>query len=303
MDPVLRPKRPGREVEDSYRPLDYADDPDRGFEPVERGYEPIHPEAGWRSLLRRFWAPIALVVFLLAKFKTAILALFKLKAFTVVGTAFVSVAAYALIWGWQFALGLVVLLFVHELGHVAAARLQGLPVSAPVFIPFMGALITMREMPRNAWREAQLALGGPLLGSLGAAACWALGESADSDLLRALAYTGFLINLFNLIPVLPLDGGRAIGAVHPVFWLLGIVVLVAAAVIWLSPVVLLLIALLGGVEMWGRAKEWWRNRGTAGNRYYDIATWQRVAVGTVYIGLAVVLMWAMTASHVAQDRL
>lgn len=300
---MLRPDRPQEPQEDPYRPIDFADDPNRGFEPVERGYEPIHPESPWRSLLRRFWAPIALAIVVLVKFKSAIVAVFKLKLFSVVGTAFLSVAAYALIWGWQFAAGLVLLLFVHELGHVAAARLQGLPVSAPVFIPFLGALITMKEMPRDAWREAQLALGGPILGSLGAALCWAAGESADSDLLRALAYTGFLLNLFNLIPVLPLDGGRAIAAVHPVFWVLGVAVLVAAAVIWLSPVVLLLIALLGGVELWGRAKDWWRNRGTEGNRYYAIETWQRVVVGSVYVGLAAVLVWAMSASHVAQDRL
>ena len=143
---------------------------------MERGYEPIHPASPWRDMLRKFWAPIALVGFVLWKFKAAFAAIFKLKLFTVVGSAFVSVAAYALIWGWQFGLGFVLLLFVHELGHVAVAKYQGLPVSAPVFIPFMGALILMKEMPQNAWREAQIALGGPILGALGAAACWGLGE-------------------------------------------------------------------------------------------------------------------------------
>jgi Zn-dependent protease len=162
----------------------------------------------------------------------------------------------------------------------------------------------MKEMPQNAWREAQIALGGPIVGALGAAACWGLGESMDSDLLRALAYVGFFLNLFNLIPVLPLDGGRAIGAVHPVFWVLGAAVLVVAAVLWLSPIVLIIVALLGGFELWGRAKDWWRNRGIAGgNRYYAIKPWQRLAVGAVYVGLSAVLVLGMAATQVPQDRL
>jgi Zn-dependent protease len=295
VDPVIRREPP--EPEEDGRVDEY------GFEPVERGYEPIQPTSGWRDFLRKLGAPIALVGVLLWKFKAGVAAIFKLKLFTVVGSAFVSVAAYALIWGWQFGLGFVLLLFIHELGHVAVAKWQGLPVSAPVFIPFMGALILMKEMPQNAWREAQIALGGPILGSLGAAACLAAGEAMDSDLLRALAYVGFLINLFNLIPVLPLDGGRAIGAVHPVFWVLGAAVLVVAAVLWLSPAVLIIVALLGGFELYGRAKAWWQNRGTAGNRYYAIKPWQRVAVGAVYVGLSAVLVLAMGASHVDQDRL
>ncbi len=296
MDPIISRQR--KDAEENGRKDEY------GVEPVERGYEPIHPSSPWRDLLRKLWVPIALVGALLWKFKAAGAAIFKLKLFTVVGSAFVSVAAYALIWGWQFGLGFVLLLFVHELGHVAVAKWQGLPVSAPVFIPFMGALILMKEMPQNAWREAQIALGGPILGSLGAAACLAAGEATDSDLLRALAYVGFFINLFNLIPVLPLDGGRAIGAVHPVFWVLGAAVLVVAAVLWLSPAILVIVALLGGLELYGRAKEWWRNRGTAGgNRYYAIETWQRVAVGAVYVGLSAVLVLAMAAAHVPQDRL
>lgn len=297
MDPVIRhePREPDEEprVVDEY-----------GFEPVERGYEPIHPTSPWRDLLKRLWAPIAVVVFLLVKFKGAVFAIFKLKLFTVVGSAFVSVAAYALIWGWQFGLGFVLLLFVHELGHVAVAKYQGLPVSAPVFIPFMGALILMKEMPQNAWREAQIALGGPIVGALGAAACWGAGVALDSDLLVALAYVGFLLNLFNLIPILPLDGGRAVGAVHPVFWVLGAAVLVVAAVVWLSPAVLFIVALLGGLELWGRGRDWWRNRGVeGGNRYYAISGWQRLAVGAVYVGLAGALVLGMAATQVPQDRL
>ena len=197
------------------------------------------------------------------------------------------------------------LLFVHELGHVAVAKYQGLPVSAPVFIPFMGALILMKEMPQNAWREAQIALGGPILGALGAAACWGAGEPLDSDLLVALAYVGFFLNLFNLIPVLPLDGGRAIGAVHPVFWVLGVAVLVVAAVLWLSP------ASCSSSSPCSAASSCTAGRRTGGKtavRPVETATTRSsagrdVAVGAVYVGLSAVLLLAMAATQVPQDRL
>ncbi len=112
----------------------------------------------------------------------------------------VSIGGYTLLWGWQFGVGFVALIFCHEMGHVLEARRQGLPVTAPLFIPFLGAMITMKEMPHNAWREAQVALAGPLVGSLAAAACWGIGTYTDSNFWRALAFAGFFINLFNLIP-------------------------------------------------------------------------------------------------------
>ena len=139
----------------------------------------------------------------------------------------ISIGAYALLGGWWFGVGLVALIFVHEMGHVLALRRQGVPASAPFFIPFMGAVIGMKKMPENAWKEAEVALAGPLLGSLGAAAVWLAGSYYHSHFLVALAFVGFFINLFNLIPVVPLDGGRAVAALHPAIWLVGLVGLVA----------------------------------------------------------------------------
>ncbi len=132
-----------------------------------RQYEPIQPRGtDWRGLFRRLWAPFAAVGAFLAKFG------FVLLKFKFLFSMFVSAAVYVWIGGWWFGIGLVVLLFVHEMGHVLEAKRQGLPVSAPLFIPFMGALITLKEMPHNAWREAKLAIGGPLLGSAGALAIY-----------------------------------------------------------------------------------------------------------------------------------
>jgi Zn-dependent protease len=273
------------------------------FEPPERQepdtpqYAPIRPERRLRDLARKFWVPLAAVGLALLKFKAALLAVFKLKIFATSGTMLVSVAAYALLWGWKFALGFVLLLLVHELGHVLELRRQGVPATAPLFIPFLGAVVGMKQMPKDAWREAQVALAGPLLGSLGAAATWGLGEALDSELLVALAYVGFLLNLFNLLPVVPLDGGRAIAAIHPAFWAVGLAALVVLTIVAPNPI-MLIVLVLGGLELWRR----WQERGNAtAAAYYKVLPWQRAVVGVTYVGLAALLALGMSATFVERS--
>ena len=262
-----------------------------------RDYEPIQPQPAWRGLLRKLAAPLIALGLLLWKFKFVVVALFKFKLFTVAGSMLVSIAAYALLWGRKFAVGFVLLLLVHELGHVLEARRQGIPATAPMFIPFLGAFITMKQLPANAWREAQVALAGPVVGSLGAAAVWAAGAAYDSDFLRALAFVGFFLNLFNLLPVIPLDGGRAAAALHPAIWLLGLAGLLVLAFLSPNPI-LLLILVLGGFELWSR----WRARNDPeAKRYYRIEPGQRAVVAVVYLGLAAALVLAMGATHVDRD--
>jgi Zn-dependent protease len=205
----------------------------------------------------------------------------------------VSIAAYSWIWGWRFAVGFVLLLLVHELGHVIELRRQGIPASAPLFIPFLGAVVGMKQMPHDAWREAQVALAGPILGSLGAVGVWAAGEALDSDLLVALAFTGFFLNLFNLLPVVPLDGGRAVAAVHPALWAVGMAALVALAFLYPNPI-LFLVLVFGGLELWHR---WQARKDPAAADYYRVKPWQRLAVGGTYVGLAALLALAMSATH------
>jgi Zn-dependent protease len=261
-------------------------------EPV-RDYEPIHPKSRWRELAKKLWAPLAAVGYLLFKFKAALLALFKLKIFATSGTMLVSIAAYAWIWGWKFAVGFVLLLLVHELGHVLELRRQGIPASAPLFIPFLGAVVGMKRMPHDVWREAQVALAGPILGSLGTVAVWAAGEALGSDLLVALAFTGFFLNLFNLLPIVPLDGGRAVAAIHPALWAFGLAGLVGLAIVYPNPI-LLLVLVLGGLELWNR---WQARKNPAAAEYYRIKRWQRVAVAGTYLGLAALLALGMSATH------
>ena len=164
----------------------------------ERDYRPIHPEPGWRSLARKIWAPIAVVAGLVLKFGFA---------FAKFASIFVAVGGYALIWGWRFAIGFVLLILVHELGHFIEARRRGFNAALPVFIPFIGAYVAIRDARMNPWQSAWISLAGPLYGSAGAAVCWLVGEQRDSGLLQALGYTGFLLNLFNLLPIGILDGG------------------------------------------------------------------------------------------------
>src|SRR6266498_4290628 len=232
-----------------------------------RDYQPIQPRGGidWRGLFRKLWAPIAAVAAFLVKFGAV---LCKAKFLF---SMFVSAAFYVWLGGWWFGIGLVVLLFVHEMGHVLEARHQGLPVSAPLFIPFMGALITMKQMPHNAWREARLAIAGPLLGSAGALALYLVGIAYDSQHLKALAFLGFLINLFNLLPVIPLDGGRITAALHPALWILGFLGLLALVIYEPNPI-LLVILVLAGSELWRR---WRMRRFPQMQQYYRVRPHQR----------------------------
>lgn len=266
----------------------------RGPEFDQQGYRvltPPAPAAPRRSPLRRVGGAIAAAAAFLAKFGAI---LYKLKFVTVAGSMLVSIGAYALLGGWWFGVGLVALIFFHEMGHVLALRRQGVRASAPLFIPFMGAVIGMRGMPKNAWREAEIALAGPALGSLAAAAVWGLGAYEHSNFLVALAFVGFFINLFNLIPMVPLDGGRAVAALHPAFWLVGLGALVVVEIARPSPI-LPLIIIVGLFELRNR----WRRRKTPDSAsYYAVKPWQRLVVGVSYVGLAALLVLAMSATHV-----
>ena len=254
-----------------------------------RDYEPIQPRGtDWRELRRKIWAPFAAIAAFIAKFGVGIL------KFKFLLGLFISFGAYLWYGGIAFAIGLIGLIFVHEMGHWLEAKRQGLPVSAPLFIPFLGASIFLKEHPENAWREFQLAIAGPLLGSAGAAVVYAIAQAEDSNRLRGIAFLGFFINLFNLLPVVPLDGGRIVAAIHPALWILGVLGLLAL-VIYRPNGLLVLILVFAAMELWQR----WQQRQLGGSgAYYAVRPSQRLIAGVSYFGLAILLVLAMHATHV-----
>ncbi len=206
-----------------------------------------------------------------------------------------SVAVYAFVWGWPYAVGFVVLLFCHEMGHFVAARQRGLHVGAPTFIPFVGAWIDLKEQPMNAETEAYVAMAGPLAGTLASVACYFLARSEGSDLLLAVSYSGFFLNLFNLIPVPPLDGGRMTGVVSPRFWLLGAPVLVGLF-LWRPSPMLIIVALLAAPQVW----KTFRGEAHAAPGYYDTPAGKRFEYALLYLGL---LAYLAVMSHEVHDML
>jgi Zn-dependent protease len=255
---------------------------------------PLQPER--KTLRNRLGGVLAALAVLLGKFKAVLLLLPKLKILSTSGTMLVSVAAYALIWGWKFAFGFVALLFIHEMGHVIQLRREGIKASAPLFIPFLGAFVGMKQLPDNAAAEARVGLAGPVLGAIGCLIPLGLYEATGNNFWKALAFTGFFLNLFNLLPVLPLDGGRAMAALSPWMWFVGFGLLVAATFFFPSPI-MLLILLFGGMETYRR----WRARGTPeAEAYHRVTRAQRFGVAAVYIGLAVALAIGMDVTHLAR---
>jgi Zn-dependent protease len=249
-----------------------------------------------RSLRDRIFGPLIVAGALLLKFgKVALLFLTKAKFLATSGSMLVSVAAYALIWGWKFAFGFVALLFVHEMGHYIQLRREGVKPSGMLFIPFLGAVVGARSLGGSALAEARVGLAGPILGTIGCLVPAGLYLATGEQFWQALAFTGFFLNLFNLLPVVPLDGGRAMAAMAPWMWFVGFAAIAALVFIAPNPI-LILILVFGGLETYRRWKQ--RKSGEEGNAtYYQVKPAHRLLVAAVYVGLLIVLGVGMDLTH------
>jgi Zn-dependent protease len=255
------------------------------------------PEPTLWQKIKRLLAPLGAVFVialkLLGKIKFIALPLIKTG-----GTMLLSIGFYAIYWGVWFAVGFVLLIFVHESGHLFAARRLGLKVGAPVFIPFMGAFIALKDAPPNAWVEAQVGIGGPMLGTLGAGVCYLLHLATENPMFAALAYTGFFLNLFNLMPVGFLDGGRIVTALSPWLWVAGFAILAAMTI--LHPNFLLILILVASVP---RLFFLFRPKSDEQKRYFEVTPTQRWEMALMYFGLIALLVLGMQVSHIPRETL
>jgi len=216
------------------------------------------------------------------------------KVLTTTGTMLLSIVVYAVFYGWPFAVGFMLLLFVHESGHYVAARQRGLDVGLPTFVPFVGAWIQLREMPHDAETEAYIGLAGPFAVTLGALACYFLARHLDSNWLLALSYAGFFLNLFNMIPLSPFDGGRITAVLSPRIWFAGVPVLIALFA-WHPSPLLILMAILALPQL---KRAWHYDPTSAENaQYYGIAPSVKLSYAFYYLALLAFLAMMTFGVH------
>ena len=286
-----------------------------GFTPPPPTAEPLAPapaaptpleayhsvkEPDQRPLWRRSLSVLVVIGLLALKWgKAALLLLPKAKVLTTSATMLVSIAAYSLIWGWKFALGFVLLLLVHEMGHVIQLRREGIEASAPMFIPFLGAAVMAKSLGEDATAEARVGLAGPILGTIGCLALLPIAIATGDDFWYALIFTGLFLNLFNLLPVVPLDGGRAMAALSPWMWFVGLFAMVVLTFAFPNPI-LILILLLAAYETYKR----WKARRSGDEsvlRYYQVKPAHRIVILAVYLGLIIVCAIGMGLTFVKRD--
>lgn len=203
------------------------------------------------------------------------------KLLTSGGTMLLSMLMYSFVFGWKYAVGFVLLLLIHELGHFIAARQQGLDVGLPTFIPFVGAWVSLKDLPTNSEQQAYIGIAGPVAGSIAAFACYFLGQSQNSGLLLALSYSGFMLNLLNLMPLSALDGGHITAVISPKIWWIGMPLCIALFMQTHSPFFLLVIILSIPQVLAGR------NAMPEG--YYQASLNTRIIYAVWYIGLIALL--------------
>lgn len=239
------------------------------------------------------------IAVLLAKFKAALFILLNLKwavvllkALSFGGSFFISLFFYALFWGWKFALVFILMMLAHEMGHYVTIRNYGLPARLPMFIPFFGAY-TMGGVPQELEHDAYIALAGPLTGLGVSAACYAFGFQTHDVFWYMAAYVGAMINLFNMIPALPFDGGRIAGALSPQLWIAGFVVFVGGALALHLPLFFILLFGLMALPSVIAAL-----RGYVDPRFGTMTAFAKIRVGSWYLLTIFALFYLMSITHV-----
>lgn len=264
--------------------------------------QPVEPSL-WQKI-KKALGPVGVVFVVIAKFfaklKFLILPVIKFLPLLLKtgGTMIISIGIYAMAWGIWFAVGFVLLIFVHECGHLLVAKKIGLKVGAPVFIPFAGAFIALKEAPPNGWTEARVGIGGPILGAAGALICYFIYLATNNPLFCGLANVGFLLNLFNLAPVSPLDGGRIATALSPWLWLVGFAILMAVAIGQFTTGHVSFILILILIMSLPRLFSLFREKSESERRYFEVTPAQRWTMAAMYFGLTALLAIGMQITYI-----
>jgi Zn-dependent protease len=169
----------------------------------------LSDKSAWKKWLAKLGPIGTFLLVMLSKFKLLLLGLTKLSTFASMLAFF---AVYWSLFGWRFALGFVLSIYIHEMGHVMALRKYNIAASAPMFIPFFGAFVRMKQYPGNVGEDARVGLAGPIWGLGSAVAAWLAALATGLPVWYAIAHTAAWLNLFNLLPIWQLDGGRGFRA-------------------------------------------------------------------------------------------
>lgn len=263
------------------------------------------PESTAPVAKKGIWGMLAVIGLLIVKFgKVALASVQFLKLGALLqtgGTMLLTAWVYSVSLGWPFAVGFVFTILIHELGHVVAAWAYRVPVSAPMFIPGMGAMIWSKHPAPSATAEAVIAIAGPIAGTVAGLVCWAVFAVTGSPLFLGLAHVTFLMNLFNMIPVFPMDGGRVLGAVSKWFLIPGMLILGALFVTGVvrNPLILILLV-MALPQVFFSFK--------SGRHLFDTAHQpsgvQKAAISASYVALSAFLAWSMsvTDTHVSTRK-
>jgi Zn-dependent protease len=209
--------------------------------------------------LKKVWITFGSAVLFLAGKMKWLLAVLKFLKLSSLISLFISLGVYALAYGWKFAIALVYLIYVHEMGHLFAAKKKGIPTTKAVFLPFVGAFIALKEEPKTAKDEAYLAYAGPLWGTLAFLPALPLYWMTKEPFWGLVITLGAMINLFNLMPIHPLDGGRIVGVISPKIWLIGLIGM-CAYFLWRPRAILLLILFFGIAKWWETIRKEFRHQ-------------------------------------------
>jgi Zn-dependent protease len=267
-------------------------DPGRGGWGDQDGFGYRGPQRPGSRRRGGVWGGILAVLMAILYYgKYVALLAFKIPALGTLVTMLVSFGLYAVFFGPWFAAGLLVMIFVHEMGHVFEIRRQGMKATAPLFIPFFGAAIFQRQHANSALHQAQIGIAGPIAGTVAAVVAFVLYTVTQQPILLLWAYLGFFLNLFNMIPIGMLDGGWVLSVASKWFQVFGVVLLVGAAIfLGFSPIVLI-IALLSIPTIIDRF------RNDSSPYYQAVPIPARWAMGVLWLALTAFLAFAMLETH------